>query len=111
MSLNKIYIEDLKIDAIIGILEKEREKEQEIIANIVIEYIREGSYFINYANVALLIEEKLKQMKYGLLEDAIKDIMLHIKEDYPSAKFIKLKLSKPQIIDNCIVSVEISERF
>ncbi|RUM66812.1 MAG: dihydroneopterin aldolase [Sulfurospirillum sp.] len=111
MSLNKIYIEDLKVNAIIGILDKERENEQEIIANIVIEYIREGSYFINYAHVASLIEEKLKQMKYGLLEDAIKDMMLHIKEDYPSAKSIKMKLSKPQIIDNCTVSVEISERF
>jgi len=111
MSLNKIYIEDLKVDAIIGILEKEREKEQELIANVVIEYIRDGSYFINYANVALLIEERLQQMKYGLLEDAIKDIILHIKEDYPCAKYIKMKLSKPHILDNCIVSVEFSERF
>ncbi len=111
MRSHKIYIEDLRVKAIIGILEKEREKEQEIVANVVIEYIRENDYFINYAHVVALIEEKLIEKKYGLLEDAIKDLILHIKEDYLPITAIKMKLSKPQIIDNCVVSVELFEKF
>ena len=111
MSVHKIYIEDLQVDAVIGILEKERSDPQRLIVNVVIEYIRESDYFINYAHVAELIEERLQMRKYGLLEDAIKDIMLHLKEDYLPIKSIKMKISKPDILENCIVGVELFTQY
>ncbi len=111
MSVHKIYIDDLKIDAIIGILEEERTTPQRLIVNVVIEYHRESDYFINYAHVVELIQERLQNKRYGLLEDAIKDIMLHLKEDYLPIKSIKMKISKPDILENCVVGVELFTQY
>ncbi len=111
MSVHKIYIDDLRLDAIIGILEEERTISQRLIVDVVIEYVRESDYFINYAHVVELIKERLEIKRYGLLEDAIQDIMMHLKEDYLPIKSIKMKISKPDIIKNCVVGVELFTQY
>lgn len=101
-----IYIEDLKLEAIIGILDFERLKSQPIIAQCEIKYIKENSDFINYAEVAKMIEKMLITQKFALIEDALEEILDVILANFRGIKFIRLKLSKPKILDNCIVSVE-----
>ena len=106
-----IYIEDLKIEAIIGILDFEREKPQLIIAKCKIKYKRDDEDFINYAQLSSMIESMLIENKYELIEDALDEIIEKILEKFKSIKSIKLKLSKPNIIDNCIVGVESFRKF
>ncbi len=101
-----IYIEDLKIEAIIGILDYERLSPQPIVAQCKIEYIKDREKFINYAEVASMIEKMLIAQKYALIEEALEEIIEALIRDFGQIKSIRLKLSKPKILENCIVGVE-----
>ncbi len=101
-----IYIRDLRVTAIIGILETERILPQLIVADCTIEYDKKKDIFINYADVVNLIEKKLVNQKYFLLEDALDDVIEEIYKKFGQIKSIKLKFIKPNILENCVVGVE-----
>jgi dihydroneopterin aldolase len=111
MNAFKLYIEDLRVFAIIGILDFERENEQNIVINAEIEYFKDGDHFVNYKYVAQSIESNLKKRKYGLIEEALKDVMIRIKEDYPMISSIRMKITKPDILENCVVGVERYKKY
>ena len=101
----KISIEDLKFQCIIGILDFERKKEQDVIINLIIsyEYVDE---FINYAEVTELIKSSMKNKKYLLIEDALCDLSQMLKEKFSKINTLNLKITKPSILPDCRVSVE-----
>jgi dihydroneopterin aldolase len=101
-----IHIEDLKVEAIIGILPSERKSSQLIIANCEIVYEKRQDEFVNYAEVVSIIESMLIEQKYGLIEDALEELTATLYKKFNQIKSIKLKLAKPKILDNCIVGVE-----
>ncbi len=103
----KVNIDDLTFNCIIGILPFEREKEQKVIINISFEYFYEhdGSNFIDYSEVANITEDIMKTKKFRLIEDAIIHIRKELKQQF-KIKNLKLKISKPDIVSNCVVSVE-----
>jgi dihydroneopterin aldolase len=103
-----IHIEDLTFSTIIGILDFERVTPQKIIINSKISYDYKCDNFINYADVIQLIQDKCSQKKYGLLEDALEDIITSILKEYKEIKEIYLKITKPDIIENAKVSLAIS---
>ena len=102
-----IYIDDLTFKCIIGILPIEREKKQKVIVNISFSYFynKDGSNFIDYSEVSALIEKIMKKQKFKLIEDAILFIRKKLKRKYDIKK-LKVKISKPNILSNCVVSVE-----
>ncbi|RXK00572.1 dihydroneopterin aldolase [Arcobacter sp. CECT 8989] len=102
----KISIEKLTFKCIIGILDFERIKKQRVIIDIFFEYdfLDKGS-FIDYSKVAAKVEKTMKEKKFELLEDAIATIEKQLKKKYP-IKNLKIKISKPDILKNCIVSLE-----
>ena len=99
-----IHIEDLSFKCIIGLLDFERHNPQDVIINLelVYEYTDE---FINYADVATLIETNLQEKKYELLETALSELFNLITQKFPLTKQLKIKISKPDILPNCRVSV------
>ena len=101
-----IYIEDFQIEAIIGILDFERTNSQRIIVNCVLTYERQGEDFLDYAKVSHLIEKMLIDRQFLLIEDALEMVTNMLKKHFLGIKSIKLKLSKPDILTNCTVSVE-----
>ena len=101
-----IHIENLKLKAVIGLLDFERTNPQMIIADCMIDYEREDEMFIDYAIVSKMIEEMLREGQYFLIEDALDEIILAIKDTFFTIKSITLKLSKPEILANCTVSVK-----
>ena len=103
----KVNIEDLRFSCIIGILDFEREEEQEVIINLSFEYYfdEDRSNFIDYSKVASYVEESMKENKFMLIEDAILSIRKNLKETY-AMENLKIKIAKPNIMKNCIVSVE-----
>ncbi len=107
----KITISDLRFSTIVGILDEERVTPQEVIADIEIEYLKEAGEFINYAEVAQLVEQMMQTEKFLLLEDALAYIVEKIKCQFPTVLTIKLKLLKPDILDNCRVGVEIFKKY
>lgn len=100
----EIIIEDFKVRTIIGILEKERICEQEIIINAKISYVYEDN-FLNYIEVINLIEQLIKTQKYALLEEAILDISERLKSAFPAICSLSLTLKKPEILDSCTIGV------
>ncbi len=105
--LLKINIEDLIFDCIIGILPFERESEQKVIINLSFEYLykNDGSSFIDYSEVVTLMENIMIKEQFMTLEDAIIFIQTQLNSKY-NIENLKVKISKPDILSNCVVSVE-----
>lgn len=100
----KIEISDLSFKCIIGILDFERIKKQKVLINVSFEYKYSKDNFINYAEVSNLIEKTMKKEKFLLLEDAILYLESLLLNSY-KIDTLKIKISKPNILKNCIVSL------
>lgn len=105
----QILIENLSFEAIIGILDFERTTPQKVVINCTIDYEFQKEHFINYAEVATHIESSIKKEKFLLLEDAILSLKSTLKEIFPLISTLSLKISKPDILQNCEVSLQ--EKF
>ncbi len=101
----KIHIDALTLSCIIGILDFERTKEQKVIVDLIAQYTFEDNKFLDYSRIAIDIIDKLKNEKYRLLEEAILGIGRMILEKYPQIENLELKLTKPDIMPNCTVSL------
>lgn len=101
-----IYIENLTFYTIIGILPEERKTPQKVIINVELDYEYKKDVFINYATLAQMIENDIQNMQYKLIEDALLSLHVKIKSRFNQISSIKLKISKPTILDQCDVSVE-----
>ena len=106
----KIYVEDLRFQAILGILDFERVTPQDIIVNVEIEYDYNNN-FINYAEVAELIKTTMLDAKFLLIEDALTQLSIKLKKDFSQIKHLNLKITKPSILPDCKVSVEENYSF
>ncbi|MDY0124052.1 dihydroneopterin aldolase [Sulfurimonas sp.] len=99
-----IHIEDLKFQAVIGILDFERVKPQDVIVNAEIEY-DDADGFINYADIVQILKKTVIKGEFLLIEDALKEINLKLIKEYKAIKSINLKITKPSILPDCKVSV------
>ena len=100
-----IHIEELSFDVIIGLLDFERVTPQRVIIEVEVDYKYKNNQFINYADMVTLIQKHLDKQKYELLEDAIIGLKEVLIKKYPKIKTIFIKISKPNILENCIVSL------
>ena len=106
-----IHIEALTFDVIIGLLDFERERPQKVSVDLEIVYPYADKNFIDYADVALMIEEELKTKKYLLLEEALEGVKAILRLKYPQMNTLRLKISKPDIVSNCSVGLSESWDF
>ena len=100
----KIEISDLTFNCIIGILDFERIKKQKVVLNISFEYEYSKDLFIDYSEISALVKKTMKEQKFLLLEDAILYIESLLQNSYKIHN-LKIKISKPNILKNCIVSI------
>ncbi len=100
----KIHIEELCFKCIIGLLETERHTPQEVIVNLELDYDYKNE-FINYAELCAQVQTHLKEEKYELIETALDALFSLIYERYPLTKCLYIKITKPDILENCRVSV------
>ena len=100
----KIEINNLTFKCIIGILDFERIKKQRVIINSSFEYEFKKDFFIDYAEVSALIKTTIKKEKFLLLEDAILHLETLLTDKY-KIKNLKIKILKPDILKDCIVSI------
>jgi len=99
-----IHIEDLSFECILGLLDFERLNPQKVIINLELDYEYQ-EVFINYADVAVLIQETLINNKYELIETALNDLFTLLSKAFPLIKKLHIKITKPDILPNCNVSV------
>ncbi len=107
----EISIQNLTFGAIIGLLEHEKKIPQKIIINIKIKYDYDKDNFLDYAEVTKLVKSTIKFEKFELLEEALETLCEVIKTKFPQTKQIKLKILKPDILQDCTVGVKIKKNF
>ena len=103
----RVNINELTFKCIIGILPYEREQEQRVVVDLSFEYLFDvdRSNFIDYSKVAYLVESIMVEKKFQLLEEAIIYIKKELNREF-KLKNLTLKITKPDVLPNCIVSVE-----
>jgi dihydroneopterin aldolase len=106
-----IHIEDLTFDVIIGLLDFERDKPQRVIINLEASYDYNDDKFIDYADMVLLIQKELKEKRYELLENALIGLKEVLYSTYPHLQTLSLKISKPDILVDCTVSLSKTWNF
>lgn len=105
-----IHIEALTFEAIIGLLDFERERPQRVVVDMEAAYAYKDT-FLDYAAMAEKITEHIKSKRYELLEDALLGIKEELLEHYPQITALKLKISKPDILSACSVALSDSWEF
>jgi len=105
----KIEIRSLEIDAVIGILPKERHTPQKLVIDLEAEYRYKTGEYLDYVALTELIRRELVDGKFGLLEEALLALRERIFEAYPLVESLELRLEKPEILADCRVAV--SERW
>ncbi len=105
-----ITIQDLKFQCIIGLLDFERTTPQDLIVNLEIQYIYTQK-FIDYALVRDLIKSEIQNEKFLLIEDALNHLFIKLKEKFSLIDNLKIKITKPSILNDCDVSVSHSVSF
>ena len=74
-------------------LECERIKKQKIKINISLQ----SDEFIDYSKLSRLLQIQMKAQKFYKIEDALSHFQSLLKQEYPSLRALKLKISKPQV--------------
>lgn len=106
----RIHIEELRFDAIIGILDFERTVTQQLIVDILIDYAFDGQ-FINYADVSTSTKRHLQEGQFLLLEDALLSLSKELKSQFSAIQNLSIKITKPSILPDCKVSLSDSFVF
>ena len=102
----KILIENLTFETIIGILDFERTTPQKVQIDCIFEYTYSDNNFINYAEIAQLIENTMHTEHFGLIETALENIGLTLKSHFSGIETLSLTIRKPDILQNCTVGVQ-----
>ncbi len=106
-----IHIDALQFDVIIGLLDFERERPQRVIIDLEASYDYSNQNFVNYADIASLIQKELKEKRYELLEESLLGLKNILFTTYPQLKTLKLKIAKPDILVECSVALSHSWKF
>jgi len=103
-----VKIKALTFDTIIGILDFERETSQKVIIDISFSYLysNDSKEFVNYAEVANLVKTTMIEKKFELIEEAILNLEELLLKTFPIEN-ITIKIAKPDILDDCVVSVSL----
>ena len=111
MSANiTLHIENVSIQAIIGILEQERHAPQPIEINAEITYAYTDT-FLDYVGICNLITTSLQNNAYGLLEVALLDMAKILKTQHSNIQKLSLCIKKPTILKSCVVGASITQDF
>lgn len=105
-----IRIDDLTFECIIGILEHERVHPQRVVVDVEITYDYSDA-FINYADVAEHIKEIMRREAFELIEEALNALKHSLKEHFPGIATLNLRITKPDILPDCRVSVAETYKF
>jgi len=102
----KVSIDSLTFKTIIGILDFERVTKQKVILDISFSYkfTKGQKEFIDYSHVANMAKMIMKKEKFLLIEDAIIYLDRALTREFKIKK-LKVKITKPDILKNCTVSV------
>ena len=112
--LKKILIENLSCSASIGVYENEKLDKQKIIINLEISLVNKMKTdtdnlndVADYGKFRRIILDIVNSRHFNLIE-TLADSLIKKIETFDKVENIKLKITKPDIFNDCSVSYEIS---
>ncbi|WP_456433747.1 dihydroneopterin aldolase [Nitratifractor sp.] len=107
----QIRIEKLRFETVIGILPQERTQVQSVEVDALIDYRYAKGKYLDYVEAVDLIRTMLQNGKYGLIEDALEDLIQAFSERFEGLEKIEITIWKPDILCECIVGVTREKSF
>lgn len=108
----RLHIENLRFEAIIGVLDSERLAPQPVIVESCIDYLYTPEQdYLNYATICDFIREKIQTQGYELLESALLDLSRALKAEFPRIQRLTLCIKKPQILAPSVVGVSMTKDY
>jgi dihydroneopterin aldolase len=106
-----LLVEKLEFEAIIGLLEKERETPQKVQIWAAIEIKYKKKSLVDYVLICETIKKVMTESKFFTVEEAVLTLIDKISALNPKIKKIFLKLLKPEIIENTAVGASAEKIF
>ena len=110
----KILIENLTCSASVGVYEKEKLNKQKIIINLEILLMNKMKTHtdnlndvVDYGKFRRIILDTVNSKHFNLIETLADNLIKKI-ETFDKVKNVKIKITKPDIFNDCFVSYEIS---
>ncbi len=102
-----IRIEHLEFDAIIGLLDFERDRPQRVRIDVAATYDYHPGTYLDYAEMVEAIKTHITQQKYKLLEEALEGLHTTLTNTFPAIETLHVTIAKPDILPDCVVSLSI----
>ncbi|WQY69772.1 FolB domain-containing protein [Helicobacter pylori] len=103
-----VHIHNLVFETILGILEFERLKPQKISVNVDLFYTElPNKAYLDYMEIQEIIQNTMREKRYFLIEDALKDLSQILKTRYKEISELFLKISKLEISPNSQVGASV----
>lgn len=114
MNTRRIILEQLTVQASIGILDHERAARQPLILNAEfdtliapVESDTDIATVLDYRALRNALIEECTQRHINLLETLVNNILARILRDFSSVRHVKIRVSKPLAFEDCAaVSIE-----
>ena len=102
-----IQIEQLEFDAIIGLLDFERDRAQRVRINVTATYDYQPGIYLDYAEMVEAIKTHIVKQKYELLEEALEGLHTTLTAAFPAIETLLITIAKPDILPDCVVSLSL----
>ncbi|NHA64769.1 FolB domain-containing protein [Helicobacter pylori] len=103
-----VHIHHLVFETILGILEFERLKPQKISVDLDLFYTQlPNKAYLDYMEIQEIIQNTMREKRYFLIEDALKDLSQILKTRYKEISELFLKISKLEISPNSQVGASV----
>ncbi|WP_104689447.1 dihydroneopterin aldolase [Helicobacter felis] len=107
-----LVIQDYKLDAIIGTQQSEQTNTQPLIINLEISYsYKNVNQYLDYMDILEVVQNKFSTTSYTLLEEALEEISMWLKQCFPSITKINMEIKKPQACQRALVGVRMCKNF
>jgi len=102
-----IRIEALEFEAIIGLLDVERDRVQRVRIDLEAEYDYRPPAYLDYAQMVETIKTHIITKRYELLEEALEGLHTTLRTTYPEITSLHITIAKPDILPDCVVSLHL----
>jgi len=102
-----IRIDDLEFEAIIGLLDFERDRTQRVRLDIEATYDYQPPDYLDYAQMVKASKQHIIDKKYELLEEALHGLHDTLLKTFPQIETLEITITKPDILPDCVVSLSL----
>jgi dihydroneopterin aldolase len=106
----EIFIKELQINTIIGLLPSERKFPQRVVVDAIFT-CKDLPMQVDYAKASKMVENILKKEEFDTVEAALLELERKLKGAFPLITKLCLSLTKPDILPNAKVGAKLERDY